>query len=173
MRLNNHIQPLIDDEKKYVRDSNLSSPIAASDDTREKLKRWPSVNVKEGGKVSEQQSRLVVLLCAGLGIHTIEQLQANARIVDAIVTEAWNTLIDKKVFTKVKADDTDGYNNPRFYPDDKYVDCYFLDLSGKEGNDVCKVKRLQEAWQCSPTHLKGVIIIYSFYLRHVVERKFG
>lgn len=148
MRLNNHIQPLIDDEKKYVRDSNLSSPIAASDDTREKLKRWPSVNVKEGGKVSEQQSRLVVLLCAGLGIHTIEQLQANARIVDAIVTEAWNTLIDKKVFTKVKADDTDGYNNPRFYPDDKYVDCYFLDLSGKEGNDVCKVKRLQEAWVC-------------------------
>ena len=148
MRLNNHIQPLVDDEKKYVRDSNLSSPIAASDDTREKLKRWPSVNVKEGGKVSEQQSRLVVLLCAGLGIHTIDQLQANVRIVDAIITEAWNTLIDKKVFTKVKADDTDGYNNPRFYPDDKYVDCYYLDLSGREGNDVCKIKRLQEAWIC-------------------------
>lgn len=35
MRLNNHIQPLVDDEKKYVRDSNLSSPIAAADDTRE------------------------------------------------------------------------------------------------------------------------------------------
>lgn len=148
MRLNNHIQPLVDDEKKYVRDSNLSSPIAASDDPREKLKRWPSVKIIEGGKVSEQQSRLVVLLCAGLGIHTIEKLQANVRIVDAIITEAWNTLIDKKVFTKVKADDTDGYNNPRFYPDDKYVDCYFLDLSGKEGNDVCKVKRLQEAWVC-------------------------
>ena len=106
------------------------------------------VNVKEGGKVSEQQSRLVVLLCAGLGIHTIDQLQANVRIVDAIITEAWNTLIDKKVFTKVKADDTDGYNNPRFYPDDKYVDCYYLDLSGREGNDVCKIKRLQEAWIC-------------------------
>lgn len=148
MRLNNHIQPLVDDEKKYVRDSNLSSPIAASDDPREKLKRWPSVKIIEGGKVSEQQSRLVVLLCARLGIHTIEKLQANVRIVDAIITEAWNTLIDKKVFTKVKADDTDGYNNPRFYPDDKYVDCYFLDLSGKEGNDVCKVKRLQEAWVC-------------------------
>lgn len=148
MRLNNHIQPLVDDEKKYVRDSNLSSPIAASDDPREKLKRWPSVKIIEGRKVSEQQSRLVVLLCARLGIHTIEKLQANVRIVDAIITEAWNTLIDKKVFTKVKADDTDGYNNPRFYPDDKYVDCYFLDLSGKEGNDVCKVKRLQEAWVC-------------------------
>lgn len=75
-------------------------------------------------------------------------MQANVRIVDAIITEAWNTLIDKKVFTKVKADDTDGYNNPRFYPDDKYVDCYYLDLSGREGNDICKIKRLQEAWIC-------------------------
>lgn len=148
MRLNNHIQPLVDDEKKYIRDSNLSSPIAASDDTREKLKRWPSVKTNEGGNVSDHQSRLVVLLCAGLKIHTIEQLQANVRIVNAIITEAWNTLINKKVFTKVKADDTDGYNNPRFYDDDKYVDCYYLDLSGREGNDVCKIKRLQYAWIC-------------------------
>lgn len=152
MRLGNHIQPLADDEKKYVRESNLSTPIAASDDQREKIKRWPSVKIVEGGKVFEHQSRLVVLLCAGLGIHTVEKLQANVRIVDAIITEAWNTLIEKKVFTKVKADDTDGYNNPRFYPDNKYVDCYFLDLSGKEGNNVCKVKRLQDAWVCPVSH---------------------
>ena len=152
MRLNNHIQPLVDDEKKYVRDSNLSSPIASSDDVREKLKHWPSVKINEGGNVSEQQSRLVVLLCAGLGIHTLEQLQSNFRVVDAIIQEAWNTLIEKKIFTKVKADDTDGYNNPRFYPDDKYVDCYYLDLSGKEGNDVCKIKKLKEAWLCPVTY---------------------
>ena len=152
MRLNNHIQPLVDDEKKYVRDSNLSSPIAAADDTREKLKHWPSVKINEGGNVSEQQSRLVVLLCAGIGIHTLDQLQANVRVVDAVIQEAWNTLIEKKIFTKVKADDTEGYNNPRFYPDDKYVDCYYLDLSGKEGNNVCKIKRLQEGWICPVTY---------------------
>lgn len=148
MRLNNHIQPLVDDERKYIRDSNLSTPIASSDDTRKNLKRWPSVKLNDDGTVSESQPRPVVLLCAGLGIHTLELLQTNARIVNAILTEAWNVLVDKKILTKVKADDTDGYNNPRFYSDGRYVDCYYLDLSGREGNDVCKVKRLDKAWVC-------------------------
>ena len=67
-------------------------------------------------------------------------------------TDYYPKLIEKKIFTKVKADDTEGYNNPRFYPDDKYVDCYFLDLSGKEGNNVCKIKRLQEGWICPVTY---------------------
>lgn len=64
------------------------------------------MKINEGGNVSEQQSRLVVLLCAGIGIHTLDQLQANVRVVDAVIQEAWNTLIEKKIFTKVKADDT-------------------------------------------------------------------
>lgn len=150
MRLGNHIQPLVDDEKKYIRDSNLSTPIAAPSDTREKLKHWPSVQIVEGGKVSEQQSRLVILLCAGLGIHTLAKLQANIKVVNAIIQEAWNTLTEKKIFTKVKADDTEGYN--KHYLNDKYVDCYYLDLSGKETNDVCKIKRLKEAWICPVTN---------------------
>lgn len=148
LRLNNHIQPLVDDEKKYVRDSNLSSPIASSDDNRPGLKHWPHVNVDKAGNVSELQPRLVLLLCAGMGMHETTQLQANVRIVNAIIKEAWNVLIEKKILTKVKADDTEGYNNPRFYPDDKYVGCYYLDLSGREGNDVCRIKRLEEGWIC-------------------------
>lgn len=152
MRLNNHIQPLVDDERKYVRDSNLSTPIAASDDTREKLKRWPSVKLNDDSTVYENQPRPVVLLCAGLGIHTLEQLQTNARIVNAILTEAWNVLVDKKILTKVKADDTEGYNNPHYYSDGRYIDCYYLDLSGREGNDVCKIKRLDKAWVCPVSH---------------------
>lgn len=75
IRLNNHIQPLVDDEKKYIRDSNMSSPIAAYDDKRESLKHWSTVKMKDNGEISNQQSRLVVLLCAGLGIHTMDQLQ--------------------------------------------------------------------------------------------------
>ncbi len=152
LRLNNHIQPLADDERKYIRDNNLSSPIAALDDTRNNLKHWPSVKKNENGEVSDKQPRIVVLLCAGLGIHTLEQLQTNVRIIEAIVQEAWNTLVDKKVLTKVTANDTEGYNNPRFYPDDRYVGCYYLDLSGREGNDVCKIKRLEEAWICPVTN---------------------
>ena len=151
LRLNNHVQPLVDDERKYVRDSSLSTPIAAADDTRENLKRWPSVKVNEGNTVSEQQPRLVVLLCAGMGIHTLEQLQASYQLVDAVIKEAWNTLIEKKILKKVNADDTDGYNNPHFYSDNKYVDCYYLDLSGKEGNDVCRIKRMEEASICPVT----------------------
>ena len=63
LRLSNHIQPLVNDEKKYIRDSNLSTPID--------LGHWPNVKTNENGQVSEQQPRLVVLLCAGLGIHTL------------------------------------------------------------------------------------------------------
>ena len=152
LRLNNHIQPLAIDERKYILDNNLSSPIAALDDTRNNLKHWPSVKKNKNGEVSDKQPRLVVLLCAGLGIHTLEQLQTNVRIIEAIVQEAWNTLVNKEVLTKVTANDTEGYNNPRFYPDDRYVGCYYLDLSGREGNDVCKIKRLEEAWICPVTN---------------------
>lgn len=152
LRLNNHIQPLVIDERKYIRDNNLSSPIATLDDTRNNLKHWPSVKKNENGEVSDKQPRLVVLLCAGLGIHTLEQLQTNVRIIEAIVQEAWNTLVDQHVLTEVTANDTEGYNNPRFYPDDRYVGCYYLDLSGREGNNVCKIKRLEEAWICPVTN---------------------
>ena len=152
LRLNNHIQPLLDDEKKYIRDSNLSTPIASANDTREHLKHWPTVKIEADGSVSPSQSRIITLLCAGMGIHTTEQLLDNARIVDSIIQDAWNVLVDKKILTKVKADDTEGYNNPKFYQDDKYVDCYFLDLSGRDGNDVCRIERLQSGWICPVTH---------------------
>ena len=144
LRLNNHIQPLVDDERKYIRDSNLSTPID--------LGHWPNVKKNANGQVSEQQPRLVVLLCAGLGIHTLEQLQTNVRIIEAIVQEAWNTLVDKKVLTEVTVNDTEGYNNPHFFPKNQYVGCYYLDLSGRKGNNVCKIKRLEEAWICPVTN---------------------
>lgn len=154
MRLGNHIQPLIEDEKKYIRDSNLSTPIAASDDTRKMVKLWPTVKIDEGGNVSDQQPRLVVLLCAGMGIHTLDKLQANVKKIKDIIQEAWETLVKTKIFIKVSADDTEGYNNPnvKAYSDNKYVDCYYLNLSGKENNDICKIKRLKDAWICPVTY---------------------
>ena len=150
IRLNNHIQPLVDDEKKYIRDSNMSSPIAAYDDKRENLKHWPTVKKNENGEISNQQSRLVVLLCAGLGIHTMDQLQKDVKYVDDIIKEAWNALIKAKILTKVTADDTEGYNSHRF--DNKYVNCFYLDLSRREDNNVCEVKKMEEAWICPVTN---------------------
>lgn len=154
VRLNNHIQPLVDDEKKYVRDSNISTPFSAPDDKRENVKAWQSLNRKDDGTVSHRQPRIVIMLCAGLKIHNMKDLQKNANIVEAIVNDAFNQLVDNKILTKVKADDTDGYNNPNIssHADERYVGCYFLDLSGREGNGVCRIKRTESVWLCPVTN---------------------
>lgn len=151
LRMGNHIQPLIENERRYVRDSNLSTPISAPDDVRDGVKHWSAVNVNNGN-VSDKQSRLVLLLCAGLGIHSLEKLRENVNIVNAIIKDAWNVLVDKKILTKVSADDRDGYNNPTFYPNGQYVGCYYLDLSGRDGNNVCRIKRLEKGWMCPVTN---------------------
>ena len=154
VRLNNHIQPLVDDERKYVRDSNISTPFSAPDDKRENVKSWQSLNRKEDGTVSNRQPRIVTILCAGLKIHDLNALQQNANLVEAIVNDAFRDLVDNKILTKVEADDTDGYNNPKIssHADERYVGCYFLDLSGREGNDVCRIKRTESVWVCPVTN---------------------
>ena len=153
VRLNNHIQPLVDDERKYVRDSNISTPFSAPDDKRENVKAWQSLNRKDG-TVSHRQPRIVIMLCAGLKIHNLDALQQNAKIVDDIVNDAFKQLVDNKILTKVKADDKDGYNNPNIssHADERYVGCYFLDLSGREGNNVCRIKRTESVWVCPVTN---------------------
>ncbi|MCE9354585.1 DEAD/DEAH box helicase [Phocaeicola vulgatus] len=154
VRLNNHIQPLVDDERKYVRDSNISTPFSAPDDKRENVKAWQLLNRKDDGTVSHRQPRIVIMLCAGLKIHNLDDLQKNANVVEAIVNDAFNQLVDNKILTKVKADDTDGYNNPNIssHADERYVGCYFLDLSGREGNNVCRIKRTESVWLCPVTN---------------------
>lgn len=153
VRMGNHIQPLIDGERKYIRDSNLSTPIAGPEDDREKVTKWPSVKKKDDGSVSHQQARLVVLLCAGLGIHNIEALQHNIRTVEGALRQAWEDLVSTKVLKKVFGDDTDGYNNPKYYSDGKFVGCYYLDLSGEENNKTAIIIRTKTARIC-PTSYK-------------------
>lgn len=154
VRLGNHIQPLIDDERKYVRDSNISTPFSAPNDKKENVKAWQTLNKKDDGTVSHKQPRIVTMLCAGLNIHNLNDLQKNANVVDAIVNDAFNQLVDNGILTKVKADDTDGYNNPNIssHADERYVGCYFLDLSGREGNNVCRIKRTESVWLCHVTN---------------------
>lgn len=146
LRLNNHIQPLSDGERKYVWDSNLSRPIASSGDNRTGLARWPKVRRDNNGNVSEKQPRLVLLLCAGLGIHSQEQLSANADMVDAIINEAWNALVRTKILIRVDNDGS-GYNG--VCCGDRYVGCYYVDLS--VDSKVCRIKRLGRAWMCPVT----------------------
>lgn len=149
IRLGNHIQP-IDGERQYVRESNYCTPIAAPDDQRAGVSHWPTIR-RNADRVSGQQSRLVLLLCAGLGIHSLEQLQRNGRIVDAIMREAWNTLVNTRTLTRV-LNNRQGYNDPLIpnYRNDRYVGCYYLDLSA--GSKVCKIRRLGQARLCPVTH---------------------
>lgn len=152
VRMGNHIQPLIDGERKYIRDSNLSTPIAGPEDDREKVTKWPSVRKKDDGSVSHQQPRVVVLLCAGLGIHDIEALQHNIRTVDGALRQAWEDLVSTKILKKVLGDDTDGYNNPKYYSDGKFVGCYYLDLSGEENNRTAIIIRTETARICPSSY---------------------
>lgn len=148
VRAENHIQPLISGERRYVRDSSLSKPIAGPDDLRERAAHWPSVKINEDGKVSHAQHRMVVLLCSGLQIYTLEQLQNKVRFVDALIREAWQTLTEKRVLKEIMPDDTDGYNNAIYYPDGRFVGCYYLDLSGEEGNATARIEVMDKGMIC-------------------------
>ena len=152
VRMGNHIQPLIEGERKFVRDANISTPISAPNDIREKTNRWPTVKRKEDNSVSPSQPRIVLLLCAGLNITSTQQLQENVRYVDAILEEAWNAVINNHILKKVKADDSEGYNNPRYYADERFVGCYYLDLSGDENNTTAEIQLTKEAWLCPMTN---------------------
>ena len=147
VRLNNHIQPLLDGERPFVRDANLSRPFTASDDKRLGLASWPVVAKNDGGEIKPAQSRIVILLCAGLGIETLDQLKERQALVSHLLQAAWDTLTGKRILTKVDADGR-GYDNPVFFPDHKYVGCYFLDLSAREDNKVARVRRTVKAWEC-------------------------
>lgn len=152
VRMGNHIQPLVEGERKFIREANISTPISAPNDIREKITRWPTVKRKEDHSISPSQPRIVLLLCAGLNINSIQQLQENVTYVDSILEEAWNTVVNKKILTRVNADDSEGYNNPRFYGDERFVGCYYLDLSGKENNTTAEIHLTKEAWLCPMTN---------------------
>ena len=149
-RVGNHIQPLIDGERKYVRDSNIGTPITAPNDIRKGISHWPII-AEEDGIISSKQNRLIMLLCAGLGITTLSELQCRKRNVADIMNDAWKDLVDNNVITMVKADDNDGYNTSRYHKNNEYVGCYYLDLSGEEKNTVCIVKLTKEVKECPVT----------------------
>lgn len=148
-RMGNHVQPLIDGERKYVRDANLSTPVASTADTRTDTDHWPTVNMDSNDNVSLKQSRLVLILCAGLGIHTATDLQTSCNAVSNILLDAWNQLIDKRyeLLTKVDTNVRAGYN---YLGNNKYQACYYLDLS--ERSTVCRVGLTDKERICPVTN---------------------
>lgn len=154
VRMGNHIQALANDERKYIRDANLSTPFAGPNDKRIRCKRWPELKKNDDGKVELKQPRTILILCAGLGIHNLNDLQSNAKAIENIIADAWATLREKKLLTEVKADDREGYNHPRYYEDEQYVGCYYLDMSAKESNKTCRISLTKEISICPVTGSK-------------------
>lgn len=148
IRLANHIQPLVSGERKYIRDSNLSKPIAPADDVREGISKWVRLKKDNQGNISSKQPRVILLLCAALRIDSTEKLAKHERLVEELLNTAWNNLIDKHILTKVTADSREGYNDPRYYSDGRFVGCYYIDLSGSDSNDTARIKRTEKVWEC-------------------------
>jgi DEAD/DEAH box helicase domain-containing protein len=151
VRMGNHIQPLIDGERKYIRDANLSTPIAGPNDSNKSANHWPSLKLKDDGIISRSQSRMIVLLCAGLGIETYDEFQKQSKVVQDILNDAWTQLVEKRILKAVSIDDSEGYNNPIFYSDNKFVGCYYLDMSAKQSNKTVYLKKTEKVRMCPVT----------------------
>lgn len=148
IRSGNHIQPLITGEVKFVRDTNKSTPITKWDEHRSGTASWPQVKVEGNNKPSPKQPRLITLLCGAFGLDSVDKLDIVKRQINQVLADAWNILEEKKLLTRVTANDTDGYNHPKYYKDGQYVDCYYLDLSSKDTNTRCVIKHPSKAWEC-------------------------
>ena len=145
-RVGNHIQPTITGERDFLRDGSFGVPVAAPDNNIEGIPHWPTIKVDQNNVVSAKQHRLILLLCAGLGISSLEVLYERRCFVNSIMQAAWDALVKYKLIKSVTVNDTEGYNRSR---DNRYVDCYYLDLSA--GSDVCRIKSAKEVQVCPVT----------------------
>lgn len=144
IRIGNSIQPLIPYERQYIREGNLSTPIRPDE--------WPKVNSSENGNAYARQNRLVLLLCAAMGIDTTDRLSEKAATINALLSAAWENLTNPQysILTEVVKNGR-GYNDKKYYKDsDKHVGSYYLDISPTSTS--CEVKFLSHAWQCPITH---------------------
>ena len=114
IRTNNHLQKGVNKEKEYVR-----NPIGSYIEEREGMK----INVNNNG-VSDNQNRLVLLLCAALGLYSKDELAANYNLIDGILDAAW------QVMTKI------------LNTEDNH---YYLDI------ERCSIKLADKVWLCPVT----------------------
>lgn len=129
LRLKNHLQPVDDIEKNFIRESNKSKCIQPNNGKLKDVDKWISTR-DQHGKISSQ--RLVVLLCAGLGIDTQEKFEQNENIIDELLKQAWRDLEQCGILISPNYDGK-----------------YYVDLSAN--STICNIKRLEKAWVCPVT----------------------
>ena len=80
------------EEQRWSTVSNAYRPIFPPDSTKDGVDKWPQVRTGDNGTVNLQQPRLVLLLCAALGYHTVENLKENKDKINRLLKEAWDFL---------------------------------------------------------------------------------
>ena len=152
IRMGNHIQPLEPDERQYVREGSFGYPI--TDNVQANLQfvsKWPTVNRTTANNISANQNRLVLLLCAAMGIDTKDGLNNKASQINSIMQETWSVLTNPQnnLLTKVEQNGR-GYDGGYYGSSHARVGSYYLDLSPSSRS--CKVRFLKQAWQCPMTN---------------------
>ncbi len=150
IRLGNHFQsPSFNgDEMEYLRDTYLSTPYDLDSE-------WPQVKWNNAG-VRLKQHRLVLLLCAALGIDTPNRLANEETKINQLLNEAKLALAS--FLTKVNQ--TDEYANT----DIGYIGRYYLDLS--LNSNKCIVRRTESLWIC-PASNYLLDTIFKGYSPHI------
>ncbi len=92
-----------------------------------KYEKWPQVHTDAKGEVNSQQSKLVLLLIAGLGLDK-NQISSNCNLINVVLQEAWKKIRDNML----KATDIQNHG-------------YRLDLLDKER---VKLQIVEKGWKC-------------------------
>jgi hypothetical protein len=80
------------EEQRWSTVNNAYRPIFPPDSTKDGVDKWPQVRTGDNGTVNLQQPRLVLLLCAALGYHTVDKLKENKDKINRLLKEAWDFL---------------------------------------------------------------------------------
>ena len=129
IRLDNHLQPVLANERAYLRESDRPTSIGSAD--------WPTVRKDQNGNVKLIQSRLVLLLCAAMGIDTPTDLATRENQINTLLRRAWEALRDNVLTSSDPHNPTSGR--------------YHLDFSLE--SKVCIVKLARSGWQCPVTKI--------------------
>lgn len=148
----NHVQPLEPGEKEFLRDSSFPTPVSSPFNPRPNTTHWPQV---QSGTL--RQPKYVRLLCAALGVHTVEDLNGNVKRINSILESAFQDLLNSGLLKEVTAAAI-GYN---IYETGEYVGTYYLDLA--QNISGVKVRVCDKAWVCpvSQTFIDTVFKGYS------------
>ncbi|MBR6104855.1 MAG: DEAD/DEAH box helicase [Paludibacteraceae bacterium] len=83
-----------DSIKPYLQQSVFTREVYASDSTLEKVLKWPVLE-STGTRIEEKQKRIVLILCAALGVTDFKSISTEKRnAINEALQEAWNFLKD-------------------------------------------------------------------------------